>query len=85
MRITIDATLPAGVRAAILGHELHAGEVAQSGADNHNAVRDLFEREGQRNGNFYETRAAVDTEKHVRMEMLNSRGLQAEPVVKFDR
>ncbi len=85
VRITIDAELPKGYRAAILGHELqHACEVAESGADNNDEVRKLFEREGQRNGSFYETRAALDTEKHVRMELQSGRGLQAEPVVKFD-
>ena len=70
----------------ILGHELqHACEVAESGADNVDQVRQLFERAGERNGSFYETRAALDTERHVRMELLSGRGLQAGPVVKFDR
>ena len=86
VRINIDAELPRGTRAVILGHELqHACELAESGADNADQVRQLFERAGERNGSFYETRAALDTERHVRMELLSGRGLQAGPVVKFDR
>jgi len=77
----LSVTPLAGTREAILGHELqHACEVAESGADNANAVRELFERASERNGRFYETRAAIEIEKHVRMELQSSRGLQAEPV-----
>jgi hypothetical protein len=84
VRVTIHAELPKELRAAILGHELqHACEVAESGADSAAEVRELFERAGERNGNFYETRAAVETEKHVRMELQVGRVLQAEPVIKF--
>jgi hypothetical protein len=85
VRITISMELQKGARAAILGHELqHACEVAESGANNQEELRQVFEREGQRNGQFYETRAAVDAERHVRMQLQSARGLQAEPVVKFD-
>jgi len=85
VRITIDAELTKGIRVSILGHELqHACEVAGSGADTHEEVRQLFEREGKRNGQFYETDAALSIEKHVRMEVLGDRRLQAEPVIKFD-
>jgi len=85
VRISIDAELPRGTRAAILGHELqHACEVAESGADNSDEIRRLFEREGERSGLFYETRAALDTEKHVRMELFSRRALETGPVVKFD-
>jgi hypothetical protein len=85
VRIDISRELQKGARAAILGHELqHACEVAESGANNQEELRQVFEREGQRNGQFYETRAAVDAERHVRMQLQSARGLQAEPVVKFD-
>ena len=85
VRITISNELQKGARAAILGHELkHACELAESAADNAEAVRELFEREGKRNGSFYETRAALDTERHVRMELHSTRALQADVVVKFD-
>ena len=86
VRITISNELQKGARAAILGHELkHACEVAESAADDPTEIRELFEREGERNGLFYETRAAVDTERHVRMQLQSTRALQTEPVVKFDR
>jgi len=85
LRITIHADLPTEARAAILGHELqHACEVAESGADSADEVRKLFERDGEFSGGFYETRAAVETEKHVRMELFRNRALHADPVVKFD-
>ena len=86
VRITLDAELPKWIRAAIVGHELqHACELAESDADNADKVRRLFEREGERHGTFYETRAALETEKYVRMELLGDRRLQAGPAIKFDR
>lgn len=86
LRITIDADLPPLTRSVILAHELrHACEIAQSEADTHASVRELFERAGHRAGAYFETQAARDTERGVRVEMLSrSRTLQAEPVVKFD-
>jgi hypothetical protein len=82
VRITIAAALPLRLRTAILGHELqHARELAESDADDASSVRRLFERTGHRSGEFFETRAALETERHVRMELGGA--LQAEPVVKF--
>ena len=84
LRITLSADLSNSMRAAILGHELrHACEVAQSSADDPEEIRKLFEREGNRAGHFYETRAAVEAERQVRSELESKRVLQAEPVVKF--
>ena len=84
VRIAIRAELSRSMRAAILGHELqHACEVADSGANDAAAVERLFERDGERMGRFYETRAAQDTERLVMMELQSRRTLQAEPVVKF--
>lgn len=86
VRIDISMDLTKGMRAAILGHELqHACELAESGAHTPAEVRELFERAGERNGPFYETRAAVDAERHVRMQLQSARGLQAEPAVKFEK
>ncbi|HEX8027776.1 MAG TPA: hypothetical protein VF491_04905 [Vicinamibacterales bacterium] len=83
-RIAIRPELSAPMRTAILGHELqHARELADSDADNPAAVEELFEQRGRRTGRFYETRAAVDAEMHVRTELRASRALQAEPVIKF--
>jgi hypothetical protein len=86
LRITIDAELPRRTRSIILAHELrHACEIAVSAADTQAGVRELFERVGHRAGSYFETQAARDTERGVRVEMLSrSRTLQAEPVVKFD-
>lgn len=81
VRITISADLPSRMRAVILGHELrHACEVAESRADDLAAVRELFEQAGRRIGAFFETRAALDAERPVSLE-IGSRTL--EPVVKF--
>ena len=83
LRITIDAKLTLKARSIILGHELrHACEIAESGADDPASVRRLFEQAGHRIGEYFETRAAIDTERSVRME-LGGRTLQSEPVVKF--
>jgi hypothetical protein len=84
LRITIGTDLPGRMRAAILAHELqHACEVADSTADDPAALRSLFEHQGHRNGEFFETTAAIEAEKTVRVELRTSRALQAEPVVKF--
>jgi hypothetical protein len=86
LRITIKADLPPLTRAAILGHELqHACEVAASPAANTGDLRALFEQAGKRSGDFFETRAALEIERRVRMDLNGPRTeLQAEPVVKFD-
>lgn len=85
VRIAINARLPKQARAAILGHELrHACEIAESHARDIDSVRRLFERSARRSGEFFETRAALDTERHVRRELKGPRPLQAEPVIKFD-
>lgn len=85
IRITIASYLPPRERAVILGHELqHACELAESGADNKDAVRRLYERNGVRLGEFFDTRAALEIERRVRIEIDQARTLQTEPVVKFD-
>jgi hypothetical protein len=96
VRITLAADLSKSGRTAILGHELkHACEVAASDADDADSVRELFEREGHREGDYFETRAAAATERLIRDELNAARAartlrvhsgqvLQAEPVVKFD-
>jgi hypothetical protein len=84
LRITIGTDLPARLRAAILAHELqHACEVADSMADDGASGRRMFELLGHRNGDFFETTAAIQAEQHVQMELRTARALQAEPVVKF--
>jgi hypothetical protein len=93
LRITLGAGLPLTQRSAILAHELqHAWEVARSPATDVEAIKRLFENEGHRAGEYYETRAAIEVERSVRMELLSGRALrlrsgqalQTEPVVKFD-
>lgn len=86
VRIYIGADLPARARTAILAHELqHACEVADSHADDARGLRGMFEHHGHRSGDFFETAAAIATERTVRLELRTSRAaLQAEPVVKFD-
>lgn len=84
LRITINSDLPPRMRAAILAHELqHACEIADSTADDAVALRGLFEHQGHRNGDYFETSAAIAAEKIVQLELRTSRSLQAEPVVKF--
>jgi hypothetical protein len=85
LRITIGTNLPGRLRAAILAHELqHACEVADSAADDAVNLRVLFEQQGHRNGEFFETTAAIEAERHVQLELRTARRtLQAEPVVKF--
>lgn len=85
LRITIGADLAPRVRSAILGHELrHACEVAASSADDHRSMRELFESAGHRYGQYFETTAAIQTERRVFKELTAPRALPAEPVVKFD-
>jgi hypothetical protein len=85
IRITIDADQSQSARTAILGHELrHACEVAESAADDAKEVLSLYERDGHRHGDYFETRAAIETERSVRLELQVRRALQAEPVIKFD-
>jgi len=70
VRITIATDLSKSGRAAILGHELqHACEVAASAADDVESVRELFEKEGHRAGDYFETRKAIDAERMVRNEL----------------
>jgi hypothetical protein len=67
VRITIAVDLSKSGRTAILGHELqHACEVAASAADDAESVKELFTRDGQRFGEYYETLTAVNTERLVR-------------------
>ena len=94
VRITLAVELTTSGRAAILAHELqHACEVATSDANDLESVKDLFEKEGHRAGDYYETRAALTTERLVKDELNAAnaalrahagRRLQSEPVVKFD-
>jgi hypothetical protein len=70
VRITIAADLSKSGQTSILGHELqHAGEIAASAADDAESIRELFEKEGHRAGDYFETRAAIDTERLVRNEL----------------
>ena len=85
VRVTISADLPLRTRTSILAHELrHACEIAQSDAGDYAALHELFTRAGHRVGEYYETRAAQETERQARMELSARRTLQAEPVTKFD-
>jgi hypothetical protein len=86
VRITLAIdNSPAG-RAIILAHELqHACEVATSKADDVPSVRQLFEKEGHRIGEYFETRSAMNIERLARKELdAAARALQTEPVIKFD-
>lgn len=74
VRIAIAVDLPPPARTAILAHELqHACEVAESRADDVASLRQLFARVGHRNGDFYETPAALRIERMVRAELSESR------------
>ena len=85
VRIQLAPELGLRARSAILGHELkHACEIAESSADDPRSIRELFENQGHRAGGYYDTMAAIRTERLVMNELLISRPLQAEPVVKFD-
>jgi hypothetical protein len=84
LRITIAADQSQSAKTAILGHELrHACEVAESAADDAREVLNLYERAGHRHGDYFETRAAIETERSVRLELQARPALQAEWVVKF--
>jgi len=73
VRITIAAGMAHNSRTAILGHELqHALEIADSTAVTAGEVRKLFEAEGYRvigGHDFFETAAAIQVEKVVRLEL----------------
>jgi hypothetical protein len=85
LRITLSSALPLRQRSAILAHELqHAWEVARSPASTVVELRRLFEGEGHRAGEYYETPAAMAIERSVLVELKTGQALQAEPVVKFD-
>lgn len=85
LRITLGTEMTLRVRAGILGHELqHAVEVADSSAADVDSIRELFENEGHRAGQYFETVAAIQTERFVRLELSARPSLQAEPVIKFD-
>lgn len=85
LRISLGSELTLSVRSAVLGHELqHACEIADSSATDVEGMRELFQQEGHREGEFFETMAAIQTEKIVWAELKTSRALQTEPVVKFD-
>ncbi len=92
VRITLAAGLPLRHRGAILAHELqHAWEVARSTATGLEELKRLFQHEGHREGQYYETRAAVEVERSVWLELTgralrrrSGQALQAEPVVNFD-
>jgi hypothetical protein len=85
LRITVASDLGRRARSSILGHELkHACEVADSAADDVESIRELFENEGHRAGPYFETLAAIQTEREVLGELRTGRALQAEPVIKFD-
>ena len=93
LRITLGANMPLRFRSGILGHELkHACEVADSSATDVEGMRQLFENEGHRAGQYFETSAAIAIERNVLLELRASRipstwlgqALQAEPVTKFD-
>ena len=92
LRITLGSDLTLNARSAILGHELqHACEVADSPATDVDSMRELFEKEGHRAGEYFETMAAMQIEQRVRIELgttplrlRSGQALQAEPVTKFD-
>lgn len=70
VRIAIAVDLPRASRPAILAHELqHACEVAASGADDHEGIKQFFEREGYHSGGYYDTQRAINVERRVRFEL----------------
>ena len=70
LRITIGTELSKEARIAILAHELkHACEVAESNARDIESLRRLFGHEGRAAGDYFETRAAVQIERLVRLEL----------------
>ena len=80
VRISLRRGLDATERAAILGHELqHACELADSTANDLEAVRRLYEGLGHRvnsRADLFETRAALQAGQRVWLEL---RSRQAEP------
>jgi hypothetical protein len=86
LRITLGSVMTLKARSAILAHELkHACEVADSPASDTQGMRELFEHQGHRSGEFFETMAAIRVERDVWLELnRKARALQAEPIVKFD-
>jgi hypothetical protein len=87
VRITIGSGLAKTARTAILGHELqHACEIAASEADDVEGLEQVFARSGRRNGDFFETAVAIETERRVRLELTAGAAavLQSEPIAKFD-
>jgi len=80
VRITLNAQLPRNMRTAILAHELqHAREIAASNAEDTDSVRRLFEKEGSRDGDLFETRAAQFIEKVVAIEVRAAAGRLLQP------
>jgi hypothetical protein len=80
VRITIGADLPNAARIATLGHELqHACEIAASQADDVEGLRQMFTREGSREGNFFETSMAIEVERRVRLEITAGHGTRVRP------
>jgi hypothetical protein len=70
LRITIGTALTKEARVAILAHELkHACEVAESSASDVESLRQLFGYEWRSAGEYFDTRAAVQIEKLVRLEL----------------
>ena len=70
VRITLATALTKSGRTAILGHELqHACEVAASGADTVEGMKQLFEKDGYRAGDFFETSGATKIENLIRTEL----------------
>ena len=70
VRITLAASLTKSGRTAILGHELqHACEIALSDADDVEGMKQVFERDGYRAGEFFETFSAMRIEGQIRTEL----------------
>lgn len=78
VRIALDRQLLPDTRAAILGHELqHAMEIAVSDAADHDEIRRLYERIGQRvdGREHYETPEAARAGRRVWTELHEASGL----------
>jgi hypothetical protein len=78
VRVSIDRQLLPNARAAILGDELqHAVEIATSDAADHDAVRRLYERIGQRvdGREHFETSAAARTGRRIWSELHEASGV----------
>jgi hypothetical protein len=76
VRITVRRGLPLDALTALLGHELmHAVEVARHAlVRDQDSMRALYERIGERELNSYrfDTRAAVDVGRRVRLDLLDA-------------